>query len=42
MDTDQQIKTAVIKNLHKNFSADMRKNREKMKAIAEKINSAKK
>jgi len=33
MNEDQKIKTAVIQNLHKNFSADLQKLREKLKTL---------
>lgn len=34
MNTDNEIKTAVIKNLRKNFSLDMQKLREKLQVVA--------
>jgi hypothetical protein len=33
MNTDNEIKTVVVKNLHKNFSRDIQKLREKLKGI---------
>jgi len=36
MKTDTEIKTAVIQNLHKNFSRDIQALREKLKVITKK------
>lgn len=35
MDTDQEIKTAVIKKLQKGFSSDVQKLREKLRVTTE-------